>query len=77
MLREPPQTIAVQWTLVRFYIGRIRCLTDHDALMEGPPIDLIGRLQIGRLQAVVLLQSFDYRAHVVANLHDVMVRQRH
>jgi hypothetical protein len=26
---------------------------------------------------VVLLQALDHRAHVVANLHDVMVRQRH
>jgi hypothetical protein len=43
--------------------------------MECPPIDFIGRLQIGRQQAVLSLQAIDHRPHIVASLHDVMVRQ--
>jgi hypothetical protein len=60
---------------VRFYIDRFRRRSDHRALMKGPPIDPIGRLQLGRQQAVVSLQAPDHHA-VVASLHDVMVRQR-
>ena len=61
--------------MMHFYIDRFRRPDNHHTLMEGPPIDFIGRLQIGRQQAVLLLQAFDHRAHVVANLHDVMLRQ--
>jgi hypothetical protein len=43
--------------------------------MKGPPIDPIGRLQIGRQQAVVSLHALDHHV-VVASLDDVMVRQR-
>src|SRR6478609_5311093 len=41
--------------------------------MESPPIDFIGRLQKGHEKAVVLAQAFDYRAHIVAILHDLIV----
>jgi len=61
--------------MMHFYIDRFGRLDNHHALIEGPPIDFIGRLQIGRQQAVLLLQALDHRAYVVANLHDVMLRQ--
>ena len=41
-------------------------------LMEAPPIDSIGRLQIGCQQAVIPLQALDHRALIVASLHDVL-----
>jgi hypothetical protein len=43
-------------------------------LMEAPPIDSIGRLQIGCQQAVIPLQALNHRAHIVAILHGAMVR---
>ena len=60
----------------RFYIDRFGRLGDHHTPMECPPIDFISRLQIGRQQAVLPLQALDHRAHIVASLHDVMVRQQ-
>jgi hypothetical protein len=60
------------------WCARLGRLANQHALMEGARQSILSvRLQIGRQQAVVLLQALDHRAHVVANLHDVMVRQRH
>jgi hypothetical protein len=63
-------------TVMRFYIDRFGRFSDHHWLMECPPIDFVGRLQIGREQAVFPLQALDHRAHVVASPHDAMVRLR-
>ena len=68
--------------LASFYIdwfGRLgdhHTLINHHTLMECPPIDFIGRLQIGRQQALLPLQALDHRAGNVASLNDAMVRQR-
>ena len=43
---------------------------------DGVPADRFNsRLQIGSQQAVPPLQAIDHRPHIVASLHDVMVRQ--
>ena len=43
--------------LAEFRVGR---LADRHTLMEGPPIDFVGRLQIGCQQAVLPLQGLDH-----------------
>jgi hypothetical protein len=50
------------------------CPADRRVPMESLPS--VGRRQKGGQEGVVFSQALDHRAHIVAILHDVMVRQR-